>query len=192
MRLSHGPGSVAVPWIAIFSSTAIVLKLTFKVFDVLQNRLKIKTMRVEIVKRPDGSGVLRCTRIDGSVTWQKQDRHAAHFALHDMTHYAVETTLGYKQGFFGLIAAGWNLADVTGKGARGPLPPEATEVEGIVGVFDSERASGSLWTAEEFERFALRTLTADQIQGIRALRANLFRQWREVLPGQTLVLQFEP
>ncbi|MFM2126039.1 MAG: hypothetical protein RL328_2490, partial [Acidobacteriota bacterium] len=29
-------------------------------------------MRVEIAKRADGAGVLRCTRDDGSVTWQKQ------------------------------------------------------------------------------------------------------------------------
>ena len=29
-------------------------------------------MLVEISKRADGAGVLRCTRRDGSVTWQKQ------------------------------------------------------------------------------------------------------------------------
>jgi hypothetical protein len=149
-------------------------------------------VRVEIVKKPDGSGVLRCTRSDGSITWQKQSRHAAHFALHDLTHYAVEKTLGYKRAFFGLIAEGWNMDDVTGKGAQGPLPPEAIEAEGVVGVFDSERASGTLWTSEEFAQFAPRPLTVDQIQGIRAFRSTLFQQWREVQPGQTLVLNFEP
>jgi hypothetical protein len=51
-------------------------------------------MKVEIVKRADGAGVLRCTRADGSVTWQKQEKHGVHFALHDLTHFAVETTLG--------------------------------------------------------------------------------------------------
>ena len=39
--------------------------------------------------------MLRCVRADGSATWQKQtDRHAAYFALHDLTHFAVETELG--------------------------------------------------------------------------------------------------
>ena len=86
-------------------------------------------MRVQITKKADGSGVLRCVRADGSVTWQKQpDRHAAFFALHDLTHFAVETTLGYRQGFFGLVAEGWDFEDTGGKGARGPLPPEAVEV----------------------------------------------------------------
>src|ERR1700733_6609574 len=102
-------------------------------------------LRIEIVKQPDGAGVLRCTRQDGSVSWQKQTRHAVHFAAHDLTHFAVETVLGYRRGFFGLIAEGWEVEDTTGKGARGPIPEEAGEVEKIVGLFDSERASGMLW-----------------------------------------------
>ena len=107
-------------------------------------------MRVQITKKADGSGVLRCIRDDGSVTWQKQtDRHAAFFALHDLTHFAVETTLGYQRGFFGLIAEGWEMEDTTGKGARGPLPPEAVEVEGIVGLLDAERAGALVKAAQE-------------------------------------------
>jgi len=96
-------------------------------------------LQIEIVKQPDGAGVLRCVRQDGSVTWQKQTRHTAHFALHDLTHYAVETALGYRRGFFGLISEGWDVDDTTGKGARGTLPAEAVEVERIVGLFDAER-----------------------------------------------------
>jgi hypothetical protein len=115
-------------------------------------------LRIEISKRSDGTGVLRCIRQDGSVTWQKQPKHGAHFALHDMTHYAVETALGYRRGFFGLIAEGWELEDTTGKGTRGPLPIEAVQVEQIVGLFDSERISGSLWTVDEFNEFAPRAL----------------------------------
>lgn len=148
-------------------------------------------MQIEIVKQPDGGGVLRCIRQDGSVSWQKQARHAAHFALHDLTHFSVETVLGYRQGFFGLIAEGWDVDDTTGKGARGPLPAEALEVEQIVGLFDSERASGTLWTAEEFNAFSPRTLTDAEIQGVRAKRSVLFRQWAAVAPGEKLELGFE-
>ena len=111
-------------------------------------------MLVEIVKRADGAGVLRCTRADGSVTWQKQvPRHATHLAPHDLTHFAVETTLGFRRGFFGLLASGWEMEDTTGKGAREPLPLEAGVVEHIVGLFDSERACGRLWTVEEFNTY---------------------------------------
>lgn len=145
-------------------------------------------LRIEILKQSDGSGILRCTRHDGSVTWQKQTRHAAHFALHDLTHYAVETTLGYRRGFFGLIAKGWEIEDTTGKGTRGALPAEALEVERIVGLFDAERGSGSLWTPEEFSQFAPRPLTAEEILNVRSTRAALFRKWAETAPGQKLEL----
>ena len=109
-------------------------------------------LRIEIAKRADRAGVLACTRADGSQTWQKQStRTAAHFALHDLTHYAVESTLGYENGFFGLIASGWEIEDTTGKGARGPLPPEAVEVETGRRVMagDVADASGTERTAYE-------------------------------------------
>jgi hypothetical protein len=147
---------------------------------------------IEIVKQADGSGVLRCTRGDGSVTWQKQRKHAAHFALHDLTHYAVETALGYRRGFFGLIAEGWDIEETTGQTMRGSLPAEALEVERIVGLLDSERASGTLWSAEEFSGFAPRILTETELQSVRALRSGLFRQWDAVAPGQKLELKFGP
>lgn len=154
-----------------------------------------RVLKIEIVKRADGCGLMRCTRSDGSVTWQKQaERHAAHFTYHDLTHYVIETTLGYKQGFFGLIAAGWNIEDTTGKGARGPLPEEATEVESVVGLFDAERGSGTLWTEEEFAQFAphglSRKLDEAAIQGVRSARADLFRRWASVQTGGTLELEF--
>jgi len=149
-------------------------------------------LRIEITKRPDGSGLLRCTRADSSVTWQTQAKHAAHFALHDLTHFAVETTLGYRRGFFGLISEGWSVEDTTGKGPRGPIPDETGEVEHIVGLFDSERASGALWTSDEFNSSSPRPLSADEIHGVRSLRSALFQQWRAVSPGESLSLTFEP
>src|SRR6516225_617025 len=102
----------------------------------------MELLGIRLTKRMDGGSVLRCVRGDGSVTWQKQDRHAAFFALHDLTHFAVESTLGFQSGFFGRIAKGWDIDDTTGKGARGRLPEEAIEVEHIVGLLGAERASG--------------------------------------------------
>ena len=142
-------------------------------------------LNVHIVKRADGVGVLRCTRVDGSVTWQKQARHAAHFALHDLTHFAVESTLGFRRGFFGLIAEGWEIDDTTGKGKRGALPPEALEVEHIVGLLDTERATGIFLAAEDYK------LTDEDIARIRKRRGELFSCWAAIEPGGTLELQFE-
>jgi hypothetical protein len=94
--------------------------------------------------RTDGSVVLRCVRRDGSITWQVQSGpRAMFFPLHDLTHYAIETTLAARDGFFGLVAAGWDIADTDGKGARGRLPPEAALVEHLVGLMTQERIGGS-------------------------------------------------
>ena len=136
--------------------------------------------------------MLRCTRQDGSVTWQKQTRHAAYFALHDLTHYAVETALGYREGFFGLIAGGWDVDDTTGKGMRGALPPCAVEVEQIVGLFQTEQASGTLWTVEEFNAFAPRPLSAAELEDVRTRRAALFQQWFATPPGGKLEYSSSP
>jgi hypothetical protein len=153
-------------------------------------------VRVQITKKADGSGVLRCVRADGSVTWQKQtDRHAGFFSFHDLTHFAVETTLGFRRGFFGLIAEGWDIEDTTGKGARGPLPPEAGEAEQIVGIFSAERAGGVIWTVDEFNEFAAtlgtRELSFDEIVRVKKKRCELFQQWSAVAPGETLELTYE-
>ncbi len=148
-------------------------------------------LHIEIVKQLDGTGLLRCIRQDGSVTWQKQTRHAAHFAVHDLTHFAVETILGYRRGFFGLIAEGWDVEDTTGKGKRGVIPAEALEVEKIVGLFDAERAANRVWSVEEFNQFAPRALTDSEIETIRAQRSEFSRQWSAISPGQRLDLTFE-
>lgn len=150
-------------------------------------------MLIEIVKRADGVGVLRCTRDDGTVAWQKQERHGQFFALHDITHYVVETTLGLREAFFGLINKGWEIDDTTGKGSRGPLPPDAGVAEYIVGLLDAERASGATWTLEDFQQAipaGIPKPSTEAIVAIRQRRAELFEQWASVPVGQVLELRF--
>jgi hypothetical protein len=84
------------------------------------------------------------------------------------------------------------VEDTTGKGARGPLPAEALEVERLVGLFDTERASGAIPNAAEFNEFSPRPLSDADLGNIRTLRAALFEQWRAVAPGQSLQLTFAP
>ena len=151
----------------------------------------MQPLQIEISKRGDGAGVLACLRHDGSRTWQKQTvRAAAHFAHHDLTHYAVETTLGYQRGFFGLIAEGWEIEDTTGKGSRGPLPAEALEVEHIVGLFDRQRSTGLIWSVEDFNTYSMRPLSDQQIQAVLKARAELFHRWANTEPGTKLALTF--
>ena len=159
-------------------------------------------LHIQLTKRTDGGSVLRCERHDGSVTWQRQQgRQAAFFPLHDLTHYAVETVLRFRLGFFGLIADGWEIDETSGKGARGPLPREAVLVEHIVGFLDVERGTGETWTASQYaEQLAHRGqlvsgaipswLTDDALDSVRLRRGELFAQWAEVAPGSQLELTF--
>jgi hypothetical protein len=95
-----------------------------RLFDLRFRRLrKQRSLIIELTKHKDGSAVLRCIRGDGSVTWQKEEgTNAGFFPLRDLTHYAVETELGFRRGFYGLIAEGWEIAGTTGKTPRGALP----------------------------------------------------------------------
>jgi hypothetical protein len=156
----------------------------------------VTALLVQLTKRAnDGGAVLRCRRPDGSVTWQThQGPRAAFFPGHDLTHFAVESELPGTVAFYGLIASGWDIEDTTGKGARGPLPPDAVMVEHIVGLLDLERGSGHLMSGVE-----LRSALADAgtpapllddatLARIRARRSELLARWRELPAGGTLEL----
>ncbi|PYI90861.1 MAG: hypothetical protein DME97_16025 [Verrucomicrobia bacterium] len=159
-------------------------------------------MLIEFTKRADGRTVLRCLRADGSVTWQRNDdRNARFFPLHDLTHYAVETELGFSQGFFGLIAKGWNIDETTGQTARGALPNEALEVEYIVSAFSAERAAGAIASAAEFNQLARtfasakgmpppRPLSDEDLVRVRSRFDELAAKWRSLQPDETLELTF--
>src|SRR5689334_23948908 len=107
-------------------------------------------LTIRIKKNPDGRSSLTCTRADGTTTWQSmKNAQAAFFPRHDLTHYAVETVLGHRNGFYGLVASGWELSDFGTPWPRGPMPREAVLSEMIVGLLDLERSSGQLVQPEE-------------------------------------------
>jgi hypothetical protein len=168
----------------------------------LQAHLIFSELKIQFTKRTDGAALLRCVRDDGTATWQKQEgNHAIFFPLHDLTHYAVETELGFSRGFYGLIAAGWDIDETTGKTARGRLPDEAIEAEYIVGSLGAERAGDPAGTAAAFNELAAafartrgrnnpRPLTDAELAKIRSRMVDLFASWTELPPGSTLELGF--
>lgn len=162
-----------------------------------------RRLSVHLSKRADGSVVLRCVRADGSPTWQRHDgRHAHFFPFHDLTHFAVETVLGIRQGFYGLLAEGWDIAETEGKSARGGLPNEALLAEQIVGLLDRERVGGaSPMPAIEFNGYLRRLVASEnlaqplelsdaQLDAVRRRVNELHDQWSALPPGETLMLQF--
>ena len=157
---------------------------------------------IRIKKKSDGSAALSCQRADGSVTWQRQNgQQGRFFPLHDLTHYAVETVLGYTRGFYGLVAEGWDLTDFGNAWPRGPLPPEALVAEFIVGLLDRERGAGVEWSAAEFRGAAATyfvqhgldapwIVTDDDLRQVRDKRRELFAQWAALQAGEAFELRF--
>jgi hypothetical protein len=152
-------------------------------------------MRIQLKKGRDGPSTLACVRADGSRTWAKEHPF---FPLHDLTHCAVESVLGFEEAFFGLLARGWEIDDFASPGASARLPREAILAEHIVGVLDRERALAQPMSADEVNIAVaaslplevLQPITDAQLEATRALWRELATRWHGLPPGATLEITF--
>lgn len=159
-------------------------------------------LRIQFVKE-ETAVLLRCLRADGTTTWQRNDgARGGFFVIHDLTHFAVETVLGHRCGFWGMVADGWNLTDFGAPWPRGPLPDDLDPSELIVGFLDGERAGGIQWTAADFNDKArhyyatqgletILTLADSELDAIRSRLGELVGQWRLLQRGETMELIFD-
>jgi hypothetical protein len=99
-------------------------------------------------KKADKQDTLTCVRDAGSTTWWPL---SAHFAQHDMLHYIVETTLGYNEAFFRLVAKGRDIDSFgTRDGQKDTYTREEGETELLVGLLQVEMQSGTTQSNTEF------------------------------------------
>lgn len=160
-------------------------------------------MTIRIKKGADDRTALSCIRADGTTTWQRlEGGQARFFPHHDLTHYAVECVLGFREGFYGLVSSGWDLADFGSPWPRGRIPPQAGIAEMIVGFLDLERSSGEKGSADDLNRMLAeysaerglspeRPLTEEDLAAVRATRAELFARWAAVERGKALEVVFD-
>jgi len=155
-------------------------------------------MLIQLKKGRDGPATLACVRGDGSRTWGKEHPF---FPVHDITHCVVESVLGFDQGFFGLIATGWEIDDFAKPGASRRMPFQAIVAEHVVGVFDRERALLEPMQSPEFnetviaslppaQRDAFTPLERAQLAQVRALRQALESRWHGLSLGATMEVKF--
>jgi len=155
-------------------------------------------MQVRFTRGKDKKDVLAVTRDDGSHSWQHQQPG---IPVHDLTHFAVESTLELKNAFFGLLAQGWDITRLTDRDVRSILPPEGLWTEFVVGLVQTERLSPEPFSAAEFNRLLrteaensglkyVRELTDDELTRIRATCMELYSKWRSLKPDETLSLSF--
>lgn len=153
-------------------------------------------MIIRLTKGEGSRDTLTCVRADGSVT---QSRF---MGQHDLVHYVVETVLGLKNSFYGLVAGGYDISDFNVAGASKALglPAEAGQTEFIVGLLQTELSDGA-----EYEDFIEQLATACSARGVPApdhfselalaiIRDELRRlmgEWEKLAPGETLELSFD-
>ncbi|MDE0470193.1 MAG: hypothetical protein OYL97_24350 [Candidatus Poribacteria bacterium] len=143
--------------------------------------------------KPD---TLTCIRDDGSVTWTYLHRE---FAIQDLAHYVVETTLGLENAFLGLIAKGYDISDFNQPKAERPfeIPKEALNTEVIVGLLQTDLLESLRGNADRCELLRdygalLPVKIADvQLETMQQKLQALLQKWHDLQPGESMVLQFK-
>ena len=156
-------------------------------------------MKLCLKKAKDGRPTVTFLRADGTSTTGHLG--AGDFGpVHDLAHYAVESTLGLTGGFYGLLAAGWNIPDFEVKGTGRRLADEAMVAECIVGQLTNAVFGGAPVTAADFNWLVREAIVAQRPNAaipaiddaaFRTLRdhlAALLDRWRKLPPGETLEL----
>jgi hypothetical protein len=158
-------------------------------------------MLIRFVKsRGDGlkPHAFSCQRANGSATWTREGEG---MIRHDLIHHAVETTLGWPETFYGLVARGYDVTDFDGLVSEwGFVPaPEAGHAEFIVALLQAEFASGSAMPdfADQLRAACANAgvqapeIAPEALSIIRAKARDLLARWEALKPGEALELVFE-
>jgi hypothetical protein len=91
-------------------------------------------MRVIFHKTSHAHYTLECIRADGSAT-KSEPLEAKSYLRHDLIHFAYESSFGLRDSFYGTIARGKNLNELTPRAMQGaePMSEEARVTEMITG-----------------------------------------------------------
>ncbi len=101
------------------------------------------------MKKLESGVVLSCLR-EGAPAAVQRSGYGGFFAAHDLMHYAVETTLGVRRAFFGLMAEGWSFETFGNRNdpRYRAMPAEAGLVERLVDVLLRHVGNGA-WRDDE-------------------------------------------
>ena len=123
------------------------------------------------------------------------------FIRHDLSHYAIEKTLGYTTAFNGMLNNGMDIKDFENREKRMAMliTDEAFYAENMANLFLMEIAQGNLDDFNTIQQTAFEslqiqfpaiTLPEGKINEIRSYLRTLLQQWNELPPGETLELSF--
>lgn len=155
-------------------------------------------MQLRFTKNNGKPHILLFKRDDGTETWMVSDDF---FVRHDLSHYAIETTLGYRKAFMGMLNDGMDIKDFEDRNKRKNIliSPEAVYAENMANLFLMELAQGE---TEDFNQVLADSfinmgvvevpvrLSVAELDAIRSLLRRLLGEWTELPAGQTMILEF--
>jgi hypothetical protein len=155
-------------------------------------------MSLEIIfKKSYTKNTITCRRPDGTATWMEAIPYRI---VHDLTHYVVETELGMRDGFYGMLAGGWNITDFENKQKirSSDIPANGIRAELIVNMLLTERNDGqeifnfnSVY-ADSCGRLNIpaQPLEPEQLHRLRIRLDDLINKWRFMPMDRPLHLKF--
>jgi len=155
-------------------------------------------VKIQIKKRSNSKHVISYLRDGLETYWIEADNF---LVLHDLCHFAIETTLGYKTAFWGLIASGINPNVFENKEKRDALElsNEAWYAEHLANLFLIEYTQGSFENINEIfkqcmlehsSNVAMKQFSDTEIKAIRISIDQVIEKWKNIEVDNLLSLEF--
>ncbi|MBS1666556.1 MAG: hypothetical protein JST58_04190 [Bacteroidetes bacterium] len=155
-------------------------------------------MELQVTKNQGKPHVILYRRDDSTTTWMHADDF---FVMHDLSHFAIEKTLGYTEAFMGMLNRGMDIKEFESREKRLQLTiaPEAVFAENMANLFLMEIVQGNL---EDFNQTLGQSfksmgkelnppvLLDHEIHSIRDYLRKLIDDWKNLEMGKTLILSF--
>jgi hypothetical protein len=156
-------------------------------------------MEMRVTKNTYKPHIILYQRNDGSQTWMQADDF---FVMHDLSHYALEKTLGYSTAFMGMLNGGIDIKEFEDRKKRNKIivSKEAAYAENMANLFLMEIMQGNFEDFNAISKQAFETswknfppphLSYEEINSVRTFLRQLLKQWKELPEGETMILTFE-
>jgi hypothetical protein len=155
-------------------------------------------MKIIFRKHNDGKSSIHCIRNNKTETWMKTDNFQV---IHDLMHYAAETTLQIHGGFYSILNSGVdiNIFELPKEQRKFQMTREALFAETIVNLLTIEYNQGrfpdfNAILAETCTKnnypFMFPAVSKDEHDTILQLFEKLFYKWIQLKENNSLELEF--